>query len=88
MAYPPSFCVMLAFPVGCDAQTRARELVDTALGGRNPVSITKVRLSNKSYSPEAAAVIGEALKEMTSVTEVIRSVHDLTPLELDLTFTY
>lgn len=48
--------------------------MDAALGGRDPASITKVRLSNKSYSPEAAAVIGEALKEMTSVTEVLYSV--------------
>lgn len=49
--------------------------MDAALSGRDPASITKVRLSNKSYSPGAAAVIGEALKEMTSVTEVIRFVH-------------
>ena len=51
-------------------QPRARELVDAALGSRDPTSITKVRLSNKSYSVEAAKVIGEALEKMTSVTEV------------------
>eukprot|EP00903_Cladosiphon_okamuranus_P007786 g7535.t1 len=51
-------------------EPRARELVDAALGGRDPTSITKVRLSNKSYSAEAAKVIGEALGKMTSVTEV------------------
>ena len=45
--------------------------MEAALGGRDPASITKVRLSNKSYSPEAAGVIGEALKKMTSVIEVI-----------------
>lgn len=53
------------------AQPRARELVDAALGSRDPASITKVRLSNKSYSVEAAKVIGEALEKMTNVTEVI-----------------
>lgn len=44
--------------------------MDVALGSRDPTSITKVRLSNKSYSVEAAKVIGEALEKMTSVTEV------------------
>ncbi|CAM9972839.1 unnamed protein product [Ectocarpus sp. 6 AP-2014] len=51
-------------------EARARELVDAALGDRDPASITRVRLSNKSYSAEAAKVIGEALEKMTSVTEV------------------
>ncbi|CAM9761018.1 unnamed protein product [Pylaiella littoralis] len=51
-------------------EARARELVDAALGDRDPASITKARLSNKSYSVEAAKVIGAALEKMTSVTEV------------------
>lgn len=63
-----SVCVSrVLFPC---AQARARELVDAALGDRDPASITRVRLSNKSYSAEAAKVIGEALEKMTSVTEV------------------
>ncbi|CAN0410462.1 unnamed protein product, partial [Ectocarpus sp. 12 AP-2014] len=48
-------------------QARARELVDAALGDRDPASITRVRLSNKSYSAEAAKVIGEALEKMTII---------------------
>lgn len=56
----------------CDTrgQARARELVDAALGDREIASITRVRLSNKSYSAEAAGVIAEALKQMISITEV------------------
>lgn len=57
-------------PCASMGQVRAQELVDAALGDRDPTSVTRVRLSNKSYSAEAAAVIGEALQKMTSVSEV------------------
>lgn len=56
--------------LGIRLQARARELVDAALGERDPSSIVRVRLSNKSYSAEAAAVVAAVLKNMTGVTEV------------------
>ena len=34
--------------------------------------MTRVRLSNKSYSAEAADVVAAALKKMTAVTEVFQ----------------
>jgi len=61
------------------AQARAKELVDAALDGRNPASITRVRLSNKSYTAEAARVIGKALEAMTNVTEVRTRWYTSTP---------
>lgn len=44
--------------------------MEAELGERDPCTITRVRLSNKSYSAEAAAVIAGAVEKMTGVTEV------------------
>lgn len=56
-------------------QARARELVRNVLGSRDPTTITRVQLSNKSYSVGAAKVISETLKKMTNVTEVRLSIY-------------
>ncbi|CAM9203950.1 unnamed protein product [Discosporangium mesarthrocarpum] len=51
-------------------EARAKVLVEAALAGRSPDSITQVCLSNKSYDGQAAAVIAEALQKMKNIVEV------------------
>ncbi|CAM9798593.1 unnamed protein product, partial [Choristocarpus tenellus] len=51
-------------------EDRAKALVEAGMAGRSPSSVTRVCLSNKSYSGEAAKVIAETLKTMENITEV------------------
>ncbi|CAM9179444.1 unnamed protein product [Phaeothamnion confervicola] len=51
-------------------EERAKSLVAAALGDRDPVSMKRACLTNKSYTEEAAAVLATALQDMTSLEDV------------------